>query len=245
MGTILTGVNDVTASDIIKSALGEIGVIGIGETLEAEDGEDCLLRLNAMLNTLSGDDLMLYVFTQEQFDLTAGTVSYEIGEGAPLDTTRPERVDKTSFIRDSSGNDRSLQIITKDQYNALSSKTPGNSIPTHLYYDPLFPIGTVYLYPPSDGTHDLFLVSEKAFTEFTDLTSILSFPPGYREMLIYNLAVRLAGPYRKALSQVTISIATSSMRNIQDRNAAQRPIRGSVSVPAGSRGYANPETLRG
>ena len=228
------------ALDVMKLALGEIRVLKPGETPAPEESDDFILRLNAALESWAAEGLLIPYLTEDTRALTAGVASITIGTVTPgtWTTARPVRVIR-AYVRDASGNDTPVEIITRDRWDALVDKTPSNGIPEYLFYDATFPDGTVYLYPPDDGTRTLHLISEKQFTAFTDTNSSFSFPPGYLEFMGYNMAVRLAGPYNKALSPSTIALAQSTKRNIEDMNAAKSPIRGVVNVPAGNSGGFN------
>ena len=211
--------------DVIKISLGELRVLKPGESPEAEETEDCVKRLNAMIASWAATEgFMLFTLTEETRALTAGTESFTIGSGADQDSVRPSRIDSRSFIRDASGNDTPINIITLAEYNSLSTKSPSNGLPADLYYDPAYPYGTVHLQPPPASGYTLHLVSEKQFTAFEDAYTSFAFPPEYLRCMGYNLAVEMAGPYNKQLSPSTVAIAQQTKKAIKGLNAASRPI---------------------
>ena len=61
-----------------------------------------------------------------------------------------------------------------------------------------------------------------ALTAFPDLVTDITFPPGYREALRYNLAMRLIaempGNYNQIMGQVTGELAISSLARIRSIN---------------------------
>ena len=226
-----------TALDVLKIALGEIRALKPGEQIPAEETEDLMMRLNAALETWAADGLLVPYLTEDSLLLTAGVSSITIGSVTPgtWNTVRPLRVVR-AFVRDTNGYDSPLDILTRDQWDRIVDKTPvSNGEPNALYYDPSYPDGTIYLTLPSDGDDTLHLISEKPFTEFVDENADFSFPPGYLEFMGYNFALRIAGPYNKALSPSTVALAQSTKRNIEDTNGMRAPVRGVVNVPAGTR----------
>lgn len=222
-----------TALDVMKIALGELRVLRPGEVPSSDEQDDLIMRLNAALETWAASDIIIYSMTDETRSLTTGDESFTIGSTGDWAVTRPTRVIR-AFIRDSSGNDSPLEIIGKDRYDLIADKTPSNSQPGKLCYDPTYPNGTLYIYPPPTSGWTLHLIHEKPFTAFTDANTSFSFPPGYLEFMGYNFALRLAGPYNKTLSASTIAIAQQTKNSIEARNTSENPIRGTVSVPAGS-----------
>ena len=230
----ITPASFTTAEDIIKTALGEIGVISVGDPLFPEQADDCFNRLNAMIDTMGADGLFCYALTEEVFPLTVGKKRFTIGPNGDFNTYRPEEIDKSTFVRLSTGLDLPIELITRDQYNAIPLKDIATTFPTKLFYDSQYPLAAiVFDYAANDGTTMLHLVSEKPFSEFTGLTDTISFPPGYREFFFYNLAIRLSGPYRRPLSNITATMAAMTANKIISKNASRNPIRGIVATPAG------------
>ena len=84
-----------TALQVITAALRKIRILRAGEVASAEDAEDCLYALNAMLDTWSAENLMIYALTENTKALTEGDPDYTIGSAGDIDTTRPDWVDAT------------------------------------------------------------------------------------------------------------------------------------------------------
>lgn len=222
-----------TAQAVINSALKKIRALRSGESPAAEDAEDCLAALNAMLDTWSSEGLTIFAVTTDTKALTAGDDQYSIGTSADIDTARPTSVEVEScFIRDSSNNDYPLSRMTKEEYNRISDKASGNAIPSRLLYEQTYANGTIYLQPPPEAGLTLHLVSLKPFTTYTDLSGSggdMSFPPGYQEAIEFNLAVRIAPDFGKTPSQYVVMMAEQLLSNIKTRNLGERPLRANVS----------------
>lgn len=208
-----------TALDLIKGAMRLIGAIESGETPSSEETSDGLSALNAMMDAWSIERLMVYQILQENFTLSAGTASYTIGSGGTWNTTRPTRID-SAFIRDSSGQDYPIEIITKEQYDAIWLKTT-QSLPEQLFYDPAYPLGTVYWYCVPDASYTAYINSWKQLQSFAGLTTVLALPPGYERAIKYNLALEIAPEYNRMPSAVLAQIANESKAAIKSMNAPE------------------------
>ncbi len=223
-----------TARDVIKKAMKKIGVLAPGEDPTAAEAVDALDSLNSLLSSWSGDSLITPATVQESFALIASQNSYTIGSGLNFDTSKPLRV-VGAFIRDSSNIDYPVTLLTRNRYNALSDKTTEGR-PTNLFYDPgiaqqATQTGTIYLYLTPDAVYTLYLVSEKAFTEFSNLTTAFTFPDTYKRAMIYNLAVELAPEYERAVSPDVREIADKSKQIIENINVVNKQRLMSTDLP--------------
>lgn len=181
----------VTALDLIKRAYRLIGVYSIGETPSAEESNDGLNALNAMLDSWANEKLMIYAATQDIFPLTAGDGTYTIGDGADIDSLRPQKIDPSTYIN-YQGVSFELTVCNLKQYNEIRVKTITGSIPTILYYDPTYPEGTINLWPLPTAGCTLHLWSWKPLGIFLNVTDEVSLPPGYEDAIVFNLAANLA-----------------------------------------------------
>lgn len=213
-----------TAGDMIKSAMRKLRVYKPGEAIDDAEVIDNLEVLNTMLEAWSADGLMIPASKTEAFTLTAGQSLYTIGPGGDFNTTRPIDVDvRSSYVRDSDGNDTLLSPMTEREYNSVYDKSPSsNSEPAYLWYDPQYPLGRLQFDDPVDGG-TLYLVSQKPLDEFPDITTEMVLQPGYKQAIIYNLAVMLAPEYGVAVPAEVGVVARESRSSIEHRNA--KPIR--------------------
>lgn len=246
MPITLTALTAITAGDLIRSALRKLRVYKPGEAIDDAEIVDNLEVLNAMLDSWSSDRLMIFAYTKEAFSLTAGQSLYTIGPNGDFNTTRPDGVEaELSYVRDSNSNDYPLERMTQEEYNRSSPKTGSglNNIPGDLWYDPQFPLGRIQFNCPASSSLTLHLVSRKPFTEFPDISTEISFPNGYRNALIYNLAVMLSDEYGKKITPQMGAIATRSLSHLKHRNA--RPIMADHSGVPGSGGSGGYDVNKG
>lgn len=182
--------SDLTAQQIINSALRVIGALASGDDPSSDESNDCLEALNDLVASWSADGLKVNATTKESFNLAASTASYTIGSGATVNTVRPKKI-ISAFIRDSSNIDHWLRIITEEQYRMITDKTT-TSRPTRLFYDPSYSTGTIYVYPTPDTVEACHIESLKTFTEFATLATDVALPGEYKRALKFNLAIDIA-----------------------------------------------------
>jgi len=177
-----TGTNTftVTRDDIIKAALRNLGALGVGETPITEDYTNCSQALNIMIKGWAKKGLPLWVTTQLAIPLTAAKITYTIGPTAvpAYDVTalKPLRLIEGTFIRDSNGVDTPLTLISRQEYNALGSKSSA-SVPNQVYYDPGDVFGTIYVFGYSvDATHTMYAQTQRQFYDMTSGSDNFDFP---------------------------------------------------------------------
>jgi len=201
-----------TALGIIKSAMRKAGVLTKNETPDADEASDGLEMLNDLLASLSNDSLVVYARAVEGFTLSSGTASYTIGSGATFNTTRPIKI-ISAYVR-SGGIDYKVRTVSDELYASIMLKSTQGSYPEVLNYTNSYPNGTINLYPAPAAADTLYIVSEKEISSFT-LNETVNLPPGWKRMLIYNLAVELTPEYGQQISQEVFEIAKQSKAEIR------------------------------
>lgn len=209
-----------TALGIIKAAMRKAGVLTKNETPSADEAQDALDMLNDLIASMSNDSLIVYARTVESFSLVAGTKSYTIGSGATFNTTRPIKI-VSAYVR-SGTIDYPLQIVSDEQYASISVKSTGGT-PEYLNYTNAFPQATINLYPSPSSADTLYLVTEKELSSFA-LSDTVSMPPGWKRMLIYNLAIEIAPEYGQPIPAEVGQIARESKGELKAAVMAAKPM---------------------
>ncbi len=200
-----------TGLDIITKAMQKAGILVKSEAPDADEANDGLSTLNAMLSSWSNDSMLIYARTLESFTLSSLVSDYTIGPGMTLNTARPTFV-VSAYVRQATS-DYDLTVVPDEVYAGITVKSaPG--IPEFLNYTNGFPTGTIKLYPVPSTNYTLFILSEKVLSSLT-LAGDISFPPGWEQALIYNLAVLLAPEYGQQLDPLVLKIANDSKGSIQ------------------------------
>jgi len=187
-----------TARDLIEKSLKEILVLGIQDTITAEELNDGLDALNLMLDTWWTERLACFTLRRETFNLVSGQQTYTIGPGGNFNTTWPVRIAyaTVSYLNVN----YPLEIIDAGIWDAITYKQ-NSGIPMSMFYDRQYPLGNINVYPipPSTG-FTILLDSYERLQSFATLTDNINLPPGYARALIKNLAVEQAPQYNKKVS---------------------------------------------
>jgi len=214
----------VTATTLVQSALDALGIYGVGEQLESADLADGRRRLNAMISSWAIQPLTIPVVSREVFSVVANTANYTIGSGGDFDTIRPIKIQSAALLLNSASpvTEIPVGIFTEQAWQALQTKGLTSTQWTQIYYEPTYTtgnLGTVTLYPiPTTADNDLVLYFQQPLVEFADNTTSYQIPPGYEEALVYNLAVRLAGPHGLRVPDEIRQLAVQSRAVIKRNN---------------------------
>jgi hypothetical protein len=210
-----------TAVDLITLALKDIGALGIGQSVSAEDTADALATLNMMLEAWQIERLMVYhlIDTAHQAN---GSVSYTVGVGGDFNIARPIKINAAYARLQSSGagsavDYRITMIDAREDYARISLKTL-NSFPEYGFYDSAFPLGNLFLYPVPNSSYELHIVTMDVLPQFPAPATTINLPPGYKAAIRYNLAIWLAGSYQLDAPRSVQILAASTKRSIKRMN---------------------------
>lgn len=207
-----------TALGIIKSAMRKAGVLVKSESPSADEANDGLEMLNDLLASLSNDSMVVPARVLESFPLTSAH-DYTIGSGGDFDTTRPIKI--ISAYARSGGIDYQLDVVSDENYAQITTKTTSGT-PEYLNFTNAYPLATIRIHPASAG-YTLYILSEKQLSSFT-LNQEVDLPPGWRRMLVHNLAVELSPEYGQAVPQEVAMIARESKGEIRSAIMSARPM---------------------
>ena len=233
MTIVVTPSTPVTALTLIKRALRLLGVYAKGEDPDADESQDALSALNALMDSLSNDSLQVFARSVDAIALSAGTASVTVGPSGGTVTTRPVEVLDESYLRIGS-TDYPLDLLTLDEWNAIGTKTL-SGLPAALYVQPDMPDITVNIWPQPSEAATLYLWSRKQIRQFTSLTTELNLPPGYERMLAFMLAIDLAPEYDREPSATVVRGAASAGRKIKRTNLEVPVLDMPPGVPLGTR----------
>jgi hypothetical protein len=211
----------VTARNIIRRSLLQIGAITKNEEVSADEASDGLIALNAMLGTWSNDSLLVTARFLEAFPLIVNQIQYEIGSGsANFDTVRPNQI-VSAYIR-WQGTDYPLGRIADEVYDEAISQKEFGFLPDVYTYTASFPIGIIKVFPRPSTAMNIYLRSEKPLTRLTSLNTEVSLPDGWEEAMVYNLAMRLAPEYGQPATNEVVMNAANTLLGLRHSVARQR-----------------------
>lgn len=219
-----------SVADICKSALMEAGAIGVGQTPLAEDIADAWARLQWMLQEWNRKRWLVFHLKTMEI-VSTGATSYTIGPGGNFDTgsaQRPDRLEDGNFLRQltqSQPNQIDYRLIllqSMEDYNKIALKQLV-SFPYYIYYDPGYPLGTIYAWPvPQASIYSLgILLKDQLPVAFTSAAQEFSIPFEYLNAMVLNLAVRLRPKYgiRALPGDQLIGLAKDSLAVLRGANA--------------------------
>jgi hypothetical protein len=206
--------------DIVTAALRELGVLAAGEVATADEANSGLEELNRLVDQWAGERLLIYRVTRTTWTISA-TQNYTVGAGGTVNVVRPVYLDHVNLIDTSTDPDQetSLTPLTDDGWAAITQKAATSTQPSNWYYNPTFPLGTLSLWPvPTSATLQGALYAPQHVSEFTSLDEVISLPPGYRRMLIKNLARDLAPSYDRPVHPELKEEAIESKATVKRNN---------------------------
>ena len=183
-------------------ALNSIGMLGAGQTPNAEDGALMLRYANLLLDQWGTKRLYLYYVSARPYSLTAGLSPHTIGpSGATFTAVRPTFVESAQANVPGSNIWLPMSIVDKAKWDAIRDKGSEGDIPDIIWPQYTFPNLTINTNPLTRAAVSILLGCWEPFTAFSDLFTAVAFPPAYEEFLEASLAVALAPHYDQPLTQ--------------------------------------------
>jgi hypothetical protein len=183
-----------TVGDQIYSALRLIGQLAEGETPSTSTSQDALLAFNQMVDSWNTERLSVYCTLDQVFSWPAGEITRTLGPSGDFIGQRPvSLLDSTFYKTTGQGSFACTPLmINEDQYNAISVKNTSSTLPQVIWVNNTFPDITIKAYPEPSQVLEWHFISVQPLPQYSDLTTVLYFPPGYMEAFYFNLAVKLA-----------------------------------------------------
>lgn len=183
----------MTRDDIIGAALRLTGAFGDQDVIPATDISNCAMALNILAKELAINGLPLWCVQDIQVPMVAGQKSYNLS--AASGTTLPLRI-LDAYIRDSTGNDTTLQITSRYDYDTLGQKG-SQGVPNQVYYDPQLGAGSLVFYNvPADNSRTVHVVIQRQVQDFNLATDNPDFPQEAFRLLKWCLADEIALEYQ-------------------------------------------------
>lgn len=206
----------MTGADIIVGALRLIGALASGETPSAGESIDAQSVLNDIIESWANEGLMINSRTIETFPLVAGQQTYTMGPSGNFNTTRPTQIQECGLQYNNI--ELPLAIKNMEEWSNILIKSTLSNIPQRLYTDGAFPLLNLLFWPVPSQANGVVIYSLKPLASITNLSAVLTLPPGYAKCLRYSLAAELSPEYGKPLDSVIAGIATESKAQIQRQN---------------------------
>lgn len=213
------------ALDLISSSMRLIGALASGETPTGAEAADALCVLNAMLDSWAADRLMVFTITIDEFALVPGQQVYTYGAGGNFNAQRPARIDRASIVS-LTNPDQPLELpidyLTDWDWQQYPIKNIQTTLPQAVYDDQAFPLRNLSFWPIPTVVVNTLIYHWTQLTQYANLTTDNTYPPGYLEALRYNLAMRLMaefpGGFDSVMSATTAPLAMESLARVKSMN---------------------------
>jgi hypothetical protein len=223
--------------DFVRSAMRLIGVLSSGENATAAEAQDGIAILNQMLDTWNRESLMIYTRLISDFAFVAAQQTYTYGTGGNFNSPRPAEIERASVVVNNSGAqplEVPIAIYTDQDWQKVSIKNTDSTFPLSVYDDQAFPFRNLSFWPiPRDTLSFPRLYVWSLLTQFPDLSTVLTFPPGYYEAIRYNLAIRLAPEFGTSAKPEVIALAVNAISAIKAANIPEESLTCDLGVAPG------------
>jgi len=209
----------VPALTLITAAFYELNVFMPGESIPNSDAQLGLDTLNGMLGDWVNDRFTIPALVRSVFDFVVGQGGplhpYTVGPGGDFDCVRPvnsEAIRRAALVQNDL--EYPVGVLSPGAWATLTIKSLPGPLPRQCFYNPTFVdgLGALYYWPvPNVTTYRPVLYLDQALTTFGDLTTAYQVPPGYRNALVYNLALALATPYSR---EPPATLTAKAMRSL-------------------------------
>lgn len=220
----------MTALDLISSSLRLINIMAAGEVTPIDMANDSLQVLNDMIDSWNTDRLAIYTIQTNDFDFILSQQVYTLGTGGDFDIPRPPRIEGMSTIQFTDPSNPveipiAMYTVAEWQDQVPVKQGVTGSIPLICYDDGAFPLRKLTFWPtPVDQPNKFRLYSWQALPAQT-LETEVSFPPGYRQAIRYELAVLLAAEFAATPTATVMAVAVESKARVRSMNAPQLDLR--------------------
>ena len=214
-----------TAYDLLYSALRRVGVVALGDTVDAAVAQEALLELNAIRAEWSLNNKNYTIFDQTytatgpMFVLTLGTSI----AGPGNIPTRPTNIDQITVISGTPGLgiNYPVQILPYEMYQRKPIQNIA-AIPTEAYPDTSFPIQNVWLYPGLQEGWSVRVMGAAYMTEYQTVDDQFMDPPEYWSPLDLVLTLRLATKWGVDLPPSVYPQAKAALKHIETQLFVKR-----------------------
>jgi len=221
----------MTWADLITLAYLDLNVFDGIDAIPARAQVIGLQTLNGFIDYLGTKRLSMWTINRQVFNLIANQQTYAMGPNSPdpgWNVPRPTQIYRAGVILDAYSNpplEKPCDIITDAQYAATRIKALPSTFPTEVYDDGSWPNANIWWYPLPQVALPVTLYVPQAVTVVTDATQEISLPPGYQDMLEYNLVKRLGPKWSVAPNSYFLQMADETLLAIMGSNQPELLLR--------------------
>lgn len=207
-----------TVRALIRRSLLLLGVISATEPLTADEAQDGLDALNALVASWSLERLTLYHIPRVDVPLQPSIGRYTWGPGGAIASPRPLRLDGAVLRVDAM--DWPVAVLSQTEYEqGVTLKGLESTYPCSVYYETAFPLGVLHVYFVPQMPYTLGLFPVVPLTQFGSIDATVTLPEGYERLLVSGLAIELAPMYNKEASPTIAGMLAEAKSAIKRTNA--------------------------
>lgn len=210
------------ATELLYPALRLAGILGApGRTASTSELADAFDALNRMLGSWTIQDELIYTMQAARYNLSPSKTSYTIGPtGADFTAPRPDRITAACLVMlGPSELHLPLSLLTDAQWAYKRLREIPTSVPTELYCDYSHPNSRLYLWGYPTVANDLELFTWSQLSSFPSQAAAVSFPPGYANAIVYNLALQLNDQFGTPIRPNVLTTARRTSAWLKGLNA--------------------------
>jgi len=210
----------VTCSDLINDAARACGKLGPGRTLSQSEQDDALRIFQRMMDGWTIARENVYSVNRAEYTLIPNQQMIAIGPVGDWIAPRPVNIDNICLLIQAGTMpvEVPLKVLDDNQWAGTRVKGITATLPTSVWYNGGWPNGELYFYPIPSEANKIVLYTWQQLSVPTSLDSIIRFPPGYEQAIVYSLAVRLCRPWGLNVAPDVAQLARESMAAIQSAN---------------------------
>lgn len=228
----------VTANDLITESLALMGEYAPGEPLDAAAVTTMIFTLNGILDGLGAERLALFANWTAAVTVPPGPAFTLLppvfaGTGAPADLTG------VGVMVDANV-ERPVRMLTSEEFRRIALKSMTGVIPEAVWVHPANGSITINLWPVPSQLVFLKLYYSYPLASVASGTDVVAMPPGYQELLTYELAIKAAPKFGanlppwiySAWQQAKTRVKENNFEAVDSRTDPALSWRGRGSVPA-------------
>lgn len=224
-----------TVKDLAVNCLTDAGIIGIDEAVEQPYLNRTFRQFNWLLAQWARKRWMDWRLAEFAV-VSTGAQTYSVGKGGSVNLNpRPDRLEYC-FVRllnqSPPGNlpvDLPVRVIpSREDYARIVVKNIG-TLPWQCFYDPTWPVGTLYPWPVPQATiYEMHFGFKDVPARFYSLAEPIGFPPEYEAAINWAGARRLRVSYQLPIDTEVNALARDAVNTIRLANTAV----GTLQMPA-------------
>jgi len=196
---------------------------GQGVSVPSESTE-FLSILNAMVDGLKIESLLIPYTARTLMPVNLGQKVYGVGPGqdwgiaadgvTPFE--RPEKIRRCGFLIPGSSTPTEIPmhiVLTFEEYSAWIIKDVQSTYPLLLYYQAAVPYGSATLWPVPNIAGSVAVYTPQLLSEFLTFDDVVLIRNGWREMLMYNLAVAIHEMYPERPMDPSVTIKAAAYKD--------------------------------